>query len=160
MKSFILLLFASSSVWANPLDLPAAYPRGPNPSVTPGSLCTKIDTYRYPERIAYCGRDVDSEIKAGIFVRYRSLGYKLDISRRSDYKIDHLIPLCAGGSNEIDNLWPQHMSVFNQTDPLESVGCQKLQAALIKQTELVKLILAAKKDLSLVPETLSYLKQL
>jgi len=52
------------------------------------------------------------------------------------------------------------LSIYNQTDPLEGLGCEKLKDGLIKQAELIKLILSAKKDLSLVPETLRKLNSL
>lgn len=54
----------------------------------------------------------------------------------------------------------QHVSIYTQTDPMEGIGCEKLKDGLIKQAELVNLILSAKKDLSLVPETLRKLNSL
>jgi hypothetical protein len=138
----------------------AEYPKGPETQLTPGSYCDRPDTYRYPERIAYCNRDVDPQLKADVFKEYRNQGYRLDLKHRNDYKIDHLIPLCAGGSNHEDNLWPQHVSIYTLTDPLESVGCEKLKAGKIKQVDLVALIISAKKDLSLVKKTLGILNGL
>ena len=35
-----------------------AFPIGPNESVTPGKVCDRPDTYRYPEHIAYCEREI------------------------------------------------------------------------------------------------------
>jgi hypothetical protein len=138
----------------------ADYPKGPETSLTPGRLCDRPDAYRYPERIPYCNREVDPMLKDMVFREYRNLGYRLDPKQRSNYKIDHLIPLCAGGSNEEDNLWPQHITIYTQTDPLESLGCEKLKLGKIKQADLVRLIINAKKDLSLVPRTISHLNNL
>src|SRR5688572_28997380 len=88
-----------------------AYPKNPDPKLTPGSLCDVPSSYRYPEQIPYCERDVNSYFKEIIFSNYRrELGYRLN-GERSTFKIDHFIPLCAGGSNREDNLWPQHVSV-------------------------------------------------
>ena len=137
------------------------FPTSPNPQVTPGSLCDRPTEYRYPEHINYCERDVSSDLKNKIFDDYRKrLGYTLDLRNRSDYKIDHFIPLCAGGSNYQTNLWPQHKSVFNLTDPLESVGCDKLKAAKITQADLIKLIMLAKLNLQEVPRVLQKLQSL
>jgi hypothetical protein len=138
----------------------AEFPTGPETELTPGSLCDRPDEFRYPERIAYCKRSVDSHLKQDVFEEYRENGYELDPKERQLYKIDHLIPLCAGGSNREDNLWPQHESIYSKTDPLESLGCEKLKLGKIRQEKLVKLIISAKKNLSLVPETLQLLKSL
>lgn len=154
---FIFSLFFSLTVCAGYV---AEYPQGPLPSLTPGKLCERPDSYRYPERIAYCNRDVDPDLKAEIFRDYRQEGYRLNPKERRDYKIDHLIPLCAGGSNSEDNLWPQHMSIYAITDQLESLGCEKLKLGKILQRDLVNMIIAAKKDLNLVPQTIDYLSRL
>lgn len=152
MKLFVLGLLLTTSLFA------AEFPKGPDSNLTPGALCERPDTYRYPERIAYCNRDVDSHLKADVFREYRNLGFGLSI--RGDYKIDHLIPLCAGGSNREENLWPQHKTVYEITDDLEALGCEKLSLGKIKQAKLVELILATKKDLSLAPSTRGYLRSL
>jgi hypothetical protein len=158
MIKYLVLLGLSFSVFsANYAD---DFPMGPVIELTPGSLCTRPTEYRYAERIPYCERNVDTHQKEGIFKEYRQLGYRLNPKDRKDYKIDHLIPLCAGGSNREDNLWPQHVSIYTQTDPLEGIGCEKLKSGRIKQSELVELILAAKKNLRLVPDTLSYLTRI
>jgi hypothetical protein len=158
MKLFLLSLCFTTSLFADVYV--AEFPKGPLSDLTPGSLCDRPDAYRYPERIAYCNRDVDPSLKADVFKEYRHEGYRLDPKRRNDYKIDHLIPLCAGGSNRENNLWPQHRSVYELTDPLESIGCEKLKAGKIKQAKLVEMILSAKKNLDLVQPTLRVLLSL
>lgn len=155
MKLFIIGLLLTSSLFAS-VDYKAEYPQGPDAVLTPGSLCERPDAYRYAEKIPYCNRDVDSSLKADIFQEYRNNGFRLDPSQRSSYKIDHLIPLCAGGSNQEDNLWPQHKSVYEITDPLEPAACDAMKAGKLKQAEAVKMILAAKRDLKLVKKTVSY----
>jgi hypothetical protein len=160
MRFLFLTLLVSLSVNAKDVIFKAEYPMGPESELTPGSLCDRPDQYRYPEHIAYCNRDVDSHLKKEIFEDYRQEGYRLDPKDRPNYKIDHLIPLCAGGSNHEDNLWPQHVTIYTQTDPLESIGCEKLKAGRIKQAELIRLILEAKKNLNLVKKTLLLLTNL
>jgi len=142
---FILTVFAFN---AFSID----YPKNPHNELTPGALCDRPDSYRYAEQIPYCERDVSSQLKNEIFENYRNqLGFKLDPKTRSSYKIDHFFPLCAGGSNEEANLWPQHKSVYTVTDPLEGLGCEKLKAGKILQKNLIILIKRAKLDLSEAP---------
>ena len=159
MKILILILMASSYM-LHAGNYLAEFPKTPISEITPGSLCDRPDSFRYAEKIPYCNRDVDRELKDDVFKEYRHEGFRLDPKDRSSYKIDHLIPLCAGGSNRENNLWPQHVSIYTKTDPLEHVGCEKLKAGKIKQARLVQLILSAKSDLSLVPQTLTILQNL
>jgi len=63
---------------------------------------------------------------------------------RKDFKIDHFIPLCAGGSNDPSNLWPQHKSVYEITDPVEPLICAKMAAGKLDQAYAIKLITTAK----------------
>ncbi len=157
MKCLLLFVLSLLAVNAYSLD----YPKGPNTEITPGSVCDRPDTYRYPENIAYCKRDVSSHIKQEVFATYRNrLGYKIDLSTRSHFKIDHFIPLCAGGSNEEDNLWPQHVSVFTITDPIESLGCEKLSLGRITQKDLINLVKKAKLNLEETPKVIKYLQAL
>jgi hypothetical protein len=158
MKLLIIaFIFSTLALGAGPRG---EFPTGPDSKLTPGRLCDRPDTYRYPERIPYCNRSVDPRLKDDVFREYRNQGYRLNPRDRDRYKIDHLIPLCAGGSNEEDNLWPQHETIYIKTDALEAVGCEKLKMAKIRQADLVKLILSAKRDLALVPKTWSYLNSL
>lgn len=136
------------------------HPRSPDPSLTPGSLCDRPTSYRYKEQIPYCERDVNGFTKELIFSNYRRyLGYSLS-SDRADYKVDHFIPLCAGGSNNEDNLWPQHVSISQITDPIESTGCEKLSQGRITQKELVALVMKAKLNTDEAPRVLKTLRSL
>lgn len=156
----LALLFILTAFTFNAYSVPMAYPKNPDPRLTPGSLCDRPDRYRYPENIPYCERAVSSFTKEAIFISYRNnLGYRLS-GDRNTFKIDHFIPLCAGGSNHENNLWPQHVSVFTITDPLESVGCEKLSLGLIKQRNLLDLIVKAKLNLAEAPKIYKYLKSL
>jgi hypothetical protein len=164
MKSFFVLLAALSCfefAFANN-DFEAsqaAFPRGPEASMTPGSLCGHPDEYRYPEHIPYCKRDVDTSLKKEIIKKYdEEFGYRIGKMDRKKFKIDHYIPLCAGGSNEIDNLWPQHESVFTITDSLEQTVCEKMAAGKLKQEEAVEIVKKAKNDLKTVEGVVSKLR--
>lgn len=147
MRGFFLsfLVFLSVATQAGTQK----FPLGPDPRETQGSLCNQPSEYRYPERIPYCRRNVMTETKYQVIDVYeRQLGYKILSYGREKFKIDHLIPLCMGGSNNENNLWPQHESVYKITDPLEFAACEKMKAGRLSQKEAVDIILAAKNDLS------------
>ena len=114
------------------------FPLHPETSMTPGALCTHPDSYRYAEHVAYCNRNVSSETKKGLFVAYdTTFGFKMDQMDRAAFKIDHFIPLCMGGANDTANLWPQHKTVYVQTDKIELELCQLMEAGKMQQAEAV-----------------------
>jgi hypothetical protein len=137
------------------------YPLGPHSQSTPGSVCNRPSALRYPERIKYCDRDVETALKYDIIRTYdRQFGYNIGRMQRAEFKIDHYIPLCAGGSNERDNLWPQHKSVYAITDPLEPLICDKMAKGRLKQAQAIELIKAAKNNLALVPQVIGRLERM
>lgn len=158
-KGFVLffLAFSSTQSWAFYQILgnqggkahSGSFPMGPDLKLTPGSLCNRPTQVRYPERINYCERDVESRLKWEIIRVYNvQLGYDIKDSDRGQYKIDHFIPLCMGGSNNPNNLWPQHVSIYQQTDPLEPVLCDKMKFGRLRQRDAIEMIMTAKRDLS------------
>lgn len=137
------------------------FPKNPDLAQTPGKLCTTPSEHRYPEQIDYCERDVDTYTKNSIIAKYDTLfGYEIRSMKRLDFKIDHLIPLCAGGANSEENLWPQHKSVYAITDPIEPVLCEKMSQGKLKQADAVKLILKAKMNLGQAPAIFKELQRL
>jgi hypothetical protein len=137
------------------------YPIHPHEELTAGSLCDRANQIRYPERIKYCTRSVTSGLKREIIVKYdRTCGYRIGGTPRADFKIDHLIPLCMGGSNHEDNLWPQHKTVYLITDPLEPEFCNKMAQNKISQSEAVELIVYAKHHLDEVAGILARIRAL
>ena len=157
LKLSLISLFVLHSAFANDNNFPLV----PVETQTPGKLCTTPSERRYPEQIAYCNRKVDSYLKNAIIAKYDTLfGFEISSMKRLDFKIDHLIPLCAGGANSEENLWPQHKSVFAVTDPMEPVICEKMAQGRIKQAEAVKLILKAKFNLLLAPVIYNELQKL
>lgn len=146
----LLVLFQSAVSFAD------AFPTSPVTEVTPGDLCQHADEIRYPERIVYCKRHVSSQLKNQIIDYYdREFGFEIRKTGRDRFKIDHYIPLCMGGSNERANLWPQHESVYTQTDPLEEAACKKMAEGKLKQAEAIKLIVQAKGNPSTSPQILT-----
>jgi hypothetical protein len=126
------------------------FPTHPDFSITPGSLCAHADELRYPEHINYCNRNVDRDTKAEIFKVYdRKLGFHTTEMDRNQFKIDHLIPLCMGGSNHSNNLWPQHQDVYAFTDPVEPYLCDLMSVGRLKQADGIRII----KEIKMNPTT-------
>jgi hypothetical protein len=144
-KIFALVFSAFIAVSAFAQD---RYPMGPNPSLTPGSKC-ESDNTRHPQNIPYCKRSVSSSEKWQVIEEYNRLGANITRQNRGRFKVDHLIPLCIGGSNELDNLWPQHESIYVQTDDVEHMTCELVSRGEMKQTEAIELVLTAKNHLEL-----------
>lgn len=137
------------------------FPQIPNTILTPGKLCDKPVKLRYPEQIAYCERDVSYETKEILIQRYdEQLGFHIQSMTRADFKIDHFIPLCAGGSNDSQNLWPQHKSIYAKTDPIEPLLCEKMALGKLSQAQAVLLVIKAKTDLSAIPVVMKTLQGL
>lgn len=123
------------------------FPQSPDLVETPGSLCERSGTRRYPEQVKYCERNVDSSLKKQLFLTYDAkFNYETAHMQRTLFKIDHLIPLCLGGSNEASNLWPQHVSIYTETDPLEPYLCGLLQEGKITQAAAVQIIRTIKQS--------------
>lgn len=155
--ALVSALFSSSLALADD----SRFPTQPDAQLTPGEVCTHPDSYRYPEHIAYCSRDVDSSLKKDIIAQYdRERGFKIESMNRGDFKIDHFIPLCAGGANERDNLWPQHKSVYSITDPLEPAICDAMAAGKLTQAKAIEIIKQGKTHLDQVPDLIKQVNSL
>ena len=153
LASLLVLLFVASTSFA----ADSRYPQGPNETMTPGSVCKNPSRYRYPEKVAYCERDVETQLKRDIIAQYdEKFGYRIQTMDRQAFKIDHYIPLCMGGSNNRNNLWPQHKSVYEITDPLEQLLCEKMALGVLRQAQAMDLIRKAKNDLDQAPEVFDY----
>jgi len=105
----------------------------------PGSLCTPRDPdfkeYRYPEKIAYCKRNVTTQRKIDICARD-------GVYNRRHYTVDHFIPLSMGGSNHDDNLWCQHEDLA--VTGLEYNLYRKMYRGDIGQSNAIRIIKKAK----------------
>jgi hypothetical protein len=71
---------------------------------------------RTKERIAACGHAKENRHRLPPKVRDEILTrYKLLPGTHPNYEIDHLIPLCLGGSDDPSNLWPQPRRSIEET---------------------------------------------
>jgi hypothetical protein len=136
------------------------FPRGPDEVLTPGVPCDHADSYRYPEKVPYCNRNVSTDLKKAIFVAYDQLGFRTTQMQRADFKIDHYIPLCMGGGNDGKNLWPQHKTVYAVTDPLEPLLCDKMAAGHLTQKKAIEYITYGKKHLDEIPRIIAEVNSL
>jgi hypothetical protein len=113
---------------------------GPDPQLVPGVLCTSSDPdfrgYEYPEKVARCNRNVSEQEKAEVAARFGHIPR----DQWSQYEFDHLIPLCAGGSNSIENLWLQPIDEAKKKDVLEVDICLRMKAGTLKQADAVQKI--------------------
>lgn len=164
MQKFFLaclaLAFLASPAALADLNPGNGFPITPNATLTPGSLCEKPTAKRYPEGISYCSRAVGGDTKRRVMADYDAkLGFRVTQMERAQFKIDHYIPLCAGGSNQPDNLWPQHQTVYAYTDPLEGPLCEKMAAGRLSQQDAVALIRRAKADPARAAEVLAEIQR-
>lgn len=116
------------------------FPLTPN---TTGHKCTTtdrdFDRFRYRERIPYCSRNVDYDLKTRKY-----LEYGVDLRTRRQYTIDHIIPLSIGGSNHPDNLWPQHKDIH--TGYYERELFELINESKITQKQAIRMIMIKKFD--------------
>lgn len=134
---FISALVLSNSVFAS------NFPVRPNPQVTSGDYCSPddphFDGYRYAERIAHCARTKNSSNKKRAYELY-----SVPSRCRGEYTVDHFIPLSMGGSNALENLWPEHRHVKATRQNLEEDVFEELAAGKITREEAVAIIVEAK----------------
>ena len=133
MKSLLLIamtLFYSEANWAALTQ--------PDWTKTPGVLCSPTDpnfsNYDYPEKIARCVRNVGTAEKQQIAQEYGNIPQ----GDWPKYEFDHLIPLCAGGSDDVHNLWPQPIDDAHKKDVLENDICISMKAGTMSQAQAVQ----------------------
>lgn len=119
------------------------FPFTPDSLKTTGSLCSPsnpdFERFRYEERIPYCGRNVDREMKNQVYD-----AYEVPRGCRKDYTIDHFIPLSIGGTNSFNNLWPEHKSIKFLRQNLENDLYKQISTGEISQAEAVEIVTEAK----------------
>lgn len=128
--STLLISLASTISLAAPIASPTA---APNLAITPGVLCTTSDPdYRgldYPEQIARCNRNIPTIEKMKVAALYGNIPQ----ADWPQYEFDHLLPLCAGGSDDMRNLWPQPIAQAHEKDKLEVEICTAMKAGTMTQ---------------------------
>lgn len=138
MKSaVVILLFTLFTLQSQ------AFPLIPNKNWAQGNVCNRQNSDyggdRYKEKIPYCNRNVDGDLKSKLYDLYQ-----IPEQCRSHYTIDHIIPLSIGGDNSPQNLWPEHKLVKQTRPSLEEEVFEKLRDGEITQKEAIQTILNVK----------------
>lgn len=106
---------------------------------TPGDLCSEQDPnfkeYRYAAHVAVCTRNVSYNEKVQI-----AKSYGVPETEWQNYEFDHLIPLNAGGSDDIKNLWPQPIVEAHEKDAVEQATFDGLNNGTLTQTQAMQMI--------------------
>jgi hypothetical protein len=110
-----------------------------NQQITPGKLCTAedpyFDSFVYPAHVAHCIRHVTDGLKKQV-----ADAYGVPESAWSSFEFDHLIPLCAGGTNSPLNLWPEPLAHAHVKDRIENKMCLGLRDGKIDQQQALKIL--------------------
>ncbi len=85
----------------------------PDPKLTPGVVMT-TDLQIVCHTSTAGRRNVTTATRNQVFAAYKITG------SRTNYELDHLIPLELGGSNDAGNLWPEPAPSFHVKDILEN----------------------------------------
>lgn len=160
MNRFKLLVLALTLV-SNSAFAADEYPDTPDRRLTPGQLCQNGKRVRYQETIVCCERAVSKTEKHEIMRTYdQQLGFQTTQLPRQDFKIDHFIPLCLGGSNHETNLWPQHKTIYVKTDPIEQITCDLLRKGSLSQARAIDFVTEAKLDPAKSEQVMTELRNL
>lgn len=105
----------------------------PDAALTPGAIMTNVTVEMlsvrgYSNNKVTGVRNVSESTKRKVFVRY----YGRVPDRPGDYEIDHLISLEIGGSNEIENLWPEPYSTGLRYNAHVKDALENHLAAMVK----------------------------
>ena len=134
MKSFIAAVFLSLFFF---ISFSQAFQQ-PDSVLTPGVACSEQDPdfkgFDYPSHVARCNRNISIQEKQRVAAKYGDIPQ----SEWSNYEFDHLLPLCAGGSNSDQNLWPQPIEEAHIKDTLEVQICTAMKAGTMTQDEAFK----------------------
>ena len=123
----LIAAFSAAVVLAAPA---LAFETLPTKSLTGGSV--RVDGH---DIAATCGHS--KQHRGPIYAARRDevlARYGLPPGTHPDYEIDHLIPLCLGGSDDLSNLWPQPRRSIEPTwnaeakDRLERLLCDMVCA--------------------------------
>lgn len=87
----------------------------PNPNLTPGKLTGHTLSQICKVGYTLDQRHVTKSIRKEVMRRYG-----LDPKNLHDYEIDHYVSLELGGSNDIENLWPQPILEARKKDVVET----------------------------------------
>ncbi|KAI8618019.1 hypothetical protein BC830DRAFT_1110757 [Chytriomyces sp. MP71] len=113
--------------------------------ITPGKLCTPNDPYYNPSRSTDWPRCDRGTFPSTAIKQQVASSYGIPENLWNQYEFDHLIPLEIGGTNAVENLWPQpgplHYGEAGAKDTVENQAGRALAAGTITQQEAIQMIL-------------------
>jgi 5-methylcytosine-specific restriction endonuclease McrA len=115
-KLLIGLAFVATAVSAQTLPNPKLTPGKADPALTKSVICS-------PSFRTSTIRNVPESTKKQVYSIYLSKNYEGRCAGVEGCEVDHLISLELGGSNDIQNLWPESYSGTNSAhtkDKLEN----------------------------------------
>lgn len=138
---------SASAANAPKVGPPALYP---NPSLTRGKADTlnaaeinrtwpcRAKSHKSGCNYSQAHRAVPAAVKRRVYAEYN-----VDPKNHAPGEVDHLYPVCAGGSNDISNLWFQPATNFwngkdyghHEKDDLEAWVCQQIKAKRLDPRE-------------------------
>lgn len=110
--------------WQLWLAATAQTPAIPDPHFTPGAIDATATTLQICEP----GYSRAHRMPRGSAEYDRWLAvmraYRIPAAERHNYELDHLVPLCLGGADVTENLWPQKWSEAREKDDIERRACR------------------------------------
>jgi hypothetical protein len=105
-----VFLAGSSGAFAESSPIPSLTPGATDPRVTQATISQTICKTGYTKTV----RNVSTQTKHRVYTEY-----EIATSSQHNYVIDHLVPLEVGGSNAIENLWPEAKADAKTKDKIE-----------------------------------------
>jgi hypothetical protein len=121
MSGCFALVLLTGTAFASPAL--AADLTGPNLVLTPGAVVSNdrdiACAFRDTPRLYQVNRSAYFEQARQVFKRYR-----IPYEQHRDWELDHAVPRCIGGSDEVRNLWPEPLAVATIKDAEEARICR------------------------------------
>jgi hypothetical protein len=110
----------------------------PDPDITPGAIFDDVTA------VDVCDAHYTQGIRQPRYNRKVEAfaGYGVSIHDRDSYQVDHLVPISLGGSNAVENIWPQPVEAPGAADKdalevqLHALVCSQ-QLTLVQAQELI-----------------------
>jgi len=97
---------------------------GQNDALTPGAVASTDPSEVCAAGYARSHRLYETDRAAYWHTVHAVLdAYHVPFADRRRYEIDHRVPLCLGGSNDVRNLWPQPLAEARRKDDIERAAC-------------------------------------
>ncbi len=106
-----------------------AHAEAPDPALSPGASFPHKALCPDERPCVFCVPGYATKIRNVTYARKRAVCRAYGIAKGCPgpgYEVDHLIPLCAGGSNDDKNLWAEPIKDAKVKDALENLVCRRI----------------------------------